>query len=220
VSDPVSLHFNVEDADDKYKPTANRPYGLRDGSAVLYSIDFAYAINDRLQLTAWYAHDKTKATQFSQRAENGGAAAAEKEAHLEDAGDSVGIGLRGQATTSLKLGADLQWTKNKTKYPETITLLGAGTVFPSSGGVNAVGPLPDIENKLTRVKLFATYAVQKNADLRFDFIHERWETDDWSWLFANGSAFTYGTTTDGTQVTQAPKQTSNFIGVRYIYRFQ
>jgi hypothetical protein len=120
----------------------------------------------------------------------------------------------------LKLGADLQWSLNKSKYPETITLLGPGTVYPSSGGVNAVGPLPEIENKLTRLKLFANYKVQKNADLRFDFIHERWQTDDWSWLFANGATFTYGTTTDGTQVSQAAKQISNFIGARYIYRFQ
>ena len=26
--------------------------------------------------------------------------------------------------------------------------------------------------------------------------------------------------TDGTQVVQAPKQTANFLGARYIYRFQ
>ena len=219
-ADALSVQFNVEDADDKYKPTATRPYGLRDGSAVLYSVDISYAITDKLSLTAWYSYDKTKATQFSQRAANSGAAAAEKEALLEDEGNSLGIGLHGRVSNQLKVGTDLQWSKNKTKYPETITLLGAGTVYPSAGGVNAVGPLPDVENKLTRLKLFASYAVQKNADLRFDFIHERWRTDDWSWLFAGGSTFTYGTTTDGTQVTQAPKQTSNFVGLRYIYRFQ
>ncbi len=41
-----------------------------------------------------------------------------------------------------------------------------------------------------------------------------------SWPFATGTAFTYGTTTDGPQVVMAPRQTSNFVGVRYVYRFQ
>ena len=64
------------------------------------------------------------------------------------------------------------------------------------------------------------YALEKNADLRFDYIYEYWKTDDWSWLFANGTTFTYGTTTDGTQVTQNPKQTANYLGVRYTYSFR
>jgi len=39
-------------------------------------------------------------------------------------------------------------------------------------------------------------------------------------MFASGTPFTYGTTTDGTQVIQQPKQSANFFGVRYIYRMQ
>ena len=62
--------------------------------------------------------------------------------------------------------------------------------------------------------------LRDHADLRFDYIYEYWKTDDWSWLFANGTTFTYGTTTDGTQVTQNPKQTANYLGVRYTYSFR
>ena len=82
------------------------------------------------------------------------------------------------------------------------------------------GPLPDIENKITRVNLHANYVLDKRSELRFDYIFERWQTDDWTWMFADRTPFTYGTTTDGTQVLQDPRQTSNFVGVRYIYRFQ
>jgi hypothetical protein len=39
-------------------------------------------------------------------------------------------------------------------------------------------------------------------------------------MFADGTPFTYGATTDGTQVVQAPKQNADWFGVRYIYRFQ
>ena len=53
---------------------------------------------------------------------------------------------------------------------------------------------------MTRIKLHAAYAVQKSSEVRVEYTHEIWKTDDWSWMFANGTPFTYGTTTDGTQV--------------------
>jgi MtrB/PioB family decaheme-associated outer membrane protein len=212
---PLTLTFNAEYAKDEYGPS-ERPFGLRDGEATLFSIDAAYAITERWQLTAWYARDNTKATQHGQRTALTGTADAEKEARLEDIGDNLGLGLQGLLMTRLRAGIDLLYSKNVNKYPETVTPTGPGLVYAAG----TVGPLPEITNELTRFKLYAVYAVQKNADVRIDYIHERWETDDWSWMFANGTPFTYGTTTDGTQVIQAPKQTSDFIGVRYIYRFQ
>ena len=51
------------------------------------------------------------------------------------------------------------------------------------------------------------------------YTHELRKTN-WSWMFADGTPFTYGTTTDGTQVVQAPKQNADWFGLRYIYRFQ
>jgi MtrB/PioB family decaheme-associated outer membrane protein len=217
---PLTLTFNVEYARDEYGHSDSRPYGLREGTAAVYSIDASYAISENWQLSAWYTRDQTKANQVAQRNANSGAAEAVKDANLEDVGDTLGLGLRGVVLAKLRAGLDLLYSKNVNRYPESLALTGAGTLFPSSGGVSAVGPLPDITNKLMRVNLHAVYALQKNSDLRVDYIYERWQTDDWSWLFADGTPFTYGTTTDGTQVVQAPKQTANFIGARYIYRFQ
>jgi hypothetical protein len=122
----------------------------------------------------------------------------------------------------LRGGLEMLFSKSVNRYPETITPTGAGTLFPSvaTPPASAVGPLPDITNKTTRVNLFGVYALQKNSDIRVDYIYERWQTDDWTWFFADRTTpFTYGATTDGTQVVQAPKQTSNFLGLRYIYRF-
>jgi predicted porin len=182
----------------------------------VYSIDAAYTINENWQVTAWYTRDQTEATQRGQRDGTGDPALAVKEANLEDIGDTLGLGLRGTLMPKLKAGLDLLYSKNVNKYPEAITLLGAGSVYRSG----TTGPLPNITNTLTRINLHATWALQKNSDLRFEYVHERWKTDDWSWLFADGTPFTYGTTTDGTQVVQASKQNADFIGVRYIYRFQ
>jgi hypothetical protein len=142
-----------------------------------------------------------------------------KDARLEDIGNTFGAGVRGVLMPRLRAGLDFLYSRNVNKYPETITLTGAGTVFPTSAGVTGA-PLPDITNTMTRINLHALYALQKNSEVRLDYIYERWETDDWSWMFANGATFTYGTTTDGTQVAQGPKQIAHFLGARYIYRFQ
>ena len=220
-AEPLTLTFNVEYAKDDYGHSDARPYGLIEGTASVYSLDAAYTISESWQVTAWYSRDNTEAKQRGQRNANANAAEAVKEAHLEDIGDTFGAGLRATLTAKMKAGLDLLYSKNVNKYPESVTPVGAGALYPSVPGVaSAVGPLPDITNTMTRLRLYTTYALQKNAEVRLDYMHERWKTDDWTWLFASGSPFTYGQTTDGTQVVQASTQNSDFIGARYIYRFQ
>jgi MtrB/PioB family decaheme-associated outer membrane protein len=216
----LTLTLNVEHAQDDYGHSNSRPYGLRDGTNSVFSLDAAYTISEKWQLSAWYTHDQTKANQFGQRAVNANVGEAVKEAHLEDIGDTFGVGLRGQLMAKLRAGFDFLYGRNVNKYPETVTPVAGGPVYPTVGGVAAVGPLPDITNTMTRIKLFAAYAVQKISEVRLEYTHERWKTDDWTWMFANGTPFTYGATTDGTQVTQAPRQTADWLAVRYIYRFQ
>ena len=215
-SQPLTLTFSFDYARDEYGHSDARPYGLIDGSAMLFSVDASYVISERWSLNAWYTRDRTEATQRGQRDGTGDPALATKEAQLEDLGDTFGVGLRGTLRPKLKGGLDLLYSKNVNKYPESITLLGAGSVYRSG----TTGPLPNITNTLSRMNLFAVYGLEKNSEIRIDYIYERWKTDDWSWLFADGTPFTYGTTTDGTQVVQASKQSANFLGARYIYRFQ
>jgi MtrB/PioB family decaheme-associated outer membrane protein len=203
----LTLTLNAEYAKDDYGYTDARPYGVRDGEATLFSLDASYAISERWQANVWYARDNTQATQVNQRLPD------VKTANLEDTGDNFGAGLSGQLLAALKTGFEVLYSKNVNKYPETVAPSGtfaAGTV----------GPLPDITNKLIRFKLYAVYALQKNADVRVDYIHERWRTDDWTWFFAdNSTPFTYGATTDGTTVIHDRRQDADFIGVRYQYRF-
>jgi MtrB/PioB family decaheme-associated outer membrane protein len=210
----LNFTFNVEHSQDDYGYTAARPYGLRDGEATLFSIDAAYSLTDKWQATAWYSRDNTEATQFGFR--HASPVEAEKQAHLEDVGDTVGLGLRGVLMPRVKVGGEFLYSKNVNRYPETIVPAAPGDLYPPG----VVGPLPDITNKLLRLNLFAMYALQKRSELRFDYVHERWRSDDWSWYFADRTTpFTYGATTDGTQVIDPKRQTADFIGVRYIYRF-
>lgn len=217
--DTLTLQFNYENAKDEYAHDEVREYGLRDGKATLYSLDATYSLNDNWQLNAWYSYDNTRANQFNGRwQQTTEILEAQRWSHLKDIGESVGFGLRGKLTGKIKAGADLQLTTTKSEYPSDITTTGAGgTLTPYPAGVSA---LPAIKNSILTIKLFGEYALDKNADLRVNLIHERWKTNDWSWLFSDGSPFTYGATTDGTQVLANPKQNSTFLGARYIYKFQ
>ncbi|MEK6749959.1 MAG: MtrB/PioB family decaheme-associated outer membrane protein [Pseudomonadota bacterium] len=224
-----SMQFRFEQSQDKY-PDGDRPYGLKDGSAQLYSVDGNYAISQNWTLAAWYSYDMTKARQLGFRQASTGAADALRDTHLKDVGDALGVNLRGKLTAHIETGVSLDWFNSTGSYPQELTLSGAGTDYPTG----AVGPLPDIKNSLIRLKLGAKYAYNKNTDFHLDVIHERWRTDDWSWNFANGTPFEYysgninctGCSTtpvnilDGTTVTTKKQQISNFIGLRYVYRFQ
>lgn len=225
----LSFQFRVDHSEDKY-PQDGRPYGLRDGSSQLYAVDGSYTFNENWQFSAWYSYDVTKAREVGARwNQTTGVLEVIKDAHLKDVGDSFGASLRGRLSGRLDVTAGFDWFRSTSSYPQDLTLV-SGTLFPAG----VTGPLPDIKNNLTRFKLGGKYALDKTADLRVDFIHERWHTDDWSWSFANGSPFTYfsGTITcnpactpgnpnvvDGTTVNGKKTQTADFIGVRYIFKF-
>lgn len=220
VSEKLNLQFNVEEGRDAYKSSAARPFGLHDGVAQLYGMDISYAMSDKWKLNAWYAYDFSQATQSGARASNGGGNAAVKDYTLEDTGNSLGFGLRGEATATVDVGADLEITHNLSKYQQTLTALagGAGT---STVGSFALG-LPDIHNKVVKLSMFAKVMVSKKAELRFDYIHEIWNTDDWTWSFANGTPFAYtaaGTGKDGTTVVASQNQVNDYLGVKYILKF-
>lgn len=211
-AEAVGIQFNVEESRDDYKREDGRPFGLQDGKATLVSIDARYQLNDEWQLTGWASHDVTEARRLTgvwPRNTPTSVPSMVRDADLKDTGDSVGLGVRGAVGEKIKLGADLQWTRTQSSYDDDTLPLRTTEL-----------PLPDIESTLTRLSLFAKYAVRKNADVRVDFMHERWKTNDWSWSFADGSTFRYGTTTDGTTVAVKPKEVANFVSVRYIYKFQ
>jgi len=205
----LSFQFAIDQAQDKYGPS-NRPYGLKDGSADIYTIDANYTVNDNWQVSGWYTRDDTKARDLGALTTT--APIPTREAQLREVGDSFGFGLRGRPSAKLQVGANLEWMKSVSQYPQALTV-------PI---VSTLTPLADIHNKMTRLKLFADYAMDKHANLRFEMIHERWQTDDWTWSFSNGAPFRFGVTgntTDGTVVTASPKQIVNFVGARYIYKF-
>jgi len=198
-TDNFGLQLNYEESRDDYGPASN-PYGLTDGDARLVSLDADLAINQDWRLTAWASYDETNAAQEYNNTSS----------RLKDTGTSLGLGIDGKASPRLNVGADLEWTRSKSEYED----------MPSAAYSSGITPLPDIRSRTTRLNLFAEYSLNKNSDLRLDVVHERWRTDDWTWEFSDGTPFIYGTTIDGTSVYADERQSSTFVGARYIYKFR
>ena len=216
----LSLQAAADYSQDDYGFTAARPYGIREGHGSSYSVDLAYALGDDWKLKGWIAHDESKALQVNDRDQDSATPnynSGVKTARLADLSDSLGLGVEGMVTSKLRVGGEAQYAVFKNRFAETVVLnVAGGTLFPA--GYTA--PLPSTESTSVKVSLFSEYALDKHSDLRVDFIHERWRSNDWQWEFGNGTAYIYGTTTDGTVVVAAPKQISNFVGARYTYKFQ
>lgn len=62
------------------------------------------------------------------------------------------------------------------------------------------------------MKEFAKNAARKNPGVRFDYVHDRYKTDGWTWN--NWVYF------DGTQVIQNPNQVVNFFEISVYYSWQ
>lgn len=201
-ADPLSVQFRVDGSSDKYDQIHALNIGPRDGDARNYALDLAYSFSDKWQATAWASHNVTKQKQ-SQHA-GSGVAGLVWDAGLKNNGDAFGLGLRGKPYSWLEVGSDLSYSNIKDSFDQQrLNAVSPGTV---------VAPLPDITTKITRLQLFAKYMIQKNTGVRLEFIHDRFDTNDWTW--AN---WTY---TDGTRLLQDPLQKTNFVGISYFYRWQ
>lgn len=199
-SEPLSVQFRADTSLDEYGTIHALGVGPRSGDARNYSIDVGYSFSDRWQGTAWYSRNDTQQSQAQHVGT--GTAGLVWAALLRNEGDALGIGLKGKPYSWLEVGADLSHSQIIDAYDQAKLNAVAG----------AVASLPEITTRTTRMQMFAKYAVQKNSDIRVDYIFDRYSTNDWTW-----STWTYS---DGTRILQSPVQKVNFIGMSYQYRWQ
>lgn len=204
----LALQLVLEDGHDRYSGKEG-PYGLQESIFRMWTLDASYHLTQNWQVRGWYSREQARARETTQQ----NATNTKYNDLAGEASHSLGLNLFGKLSEKLKLGGNVEWFRSLTR---------TGQDSNTALATNVVEP-PDVNNRLLRVKLFAQYAVQKNADLQFNLIRELWQTDDWTWMMLTPTGavpFVYGSTTDGTSVIQAPKQNSTFAGVRYIIRFQ
>lgn len=227
-TDVFALTGVIEDRTDKY-PQDGRPYGMQKGEGGFYSLDATFQISDAWQLVGYYAYDETKANRLHGRWQRTGAEIfeGEKDASLKDKNDTVGLSLMGKVNSKWKIGADVLYTRARSSYNESWNPSGLGADQDRYGGAPDLVELPDIETKLTRLRLYADYALHKRGSLRFDLVYEDWRTNDWNYNYSDGTPWLRGCDAtcggssandlDGTFFTQDSPQKATFVGLRYKY---
>jgi len=209
VADPLSLQFMADKANDRYDGGRDGSgLGVRKGKASLYSVDASLAMSENWRATAYASHSRNSIDQAAcESASNPGVCPSTAgnpvwRATLSNQNKTLGMGLFGKPYSWLDLGADFSLSDIKDVYQQS-------AISPAGAPIAVIS---DVMTRLTRLQIFAKYAIRKNSGIRLDYIYDRFSTNDWTW-----STWTY---TDGTQMLQNPVQKVNFVGVSYYHRWQ
>lgn len=198
--EPLNLQLAVEGAEDNYGAGRNNlDIGVRRGNAQLVSLDASWTISDRWRLNGWLSRSVTRMDQA-----DGTSVANLWTASLTNRTDTVGVGLRGQLTGTIDIGAD--------------AILGRDTSEYKQGAAAANSQIPDIRYDQTTLKLFGRYALDRDSNVRLDLVLDHRKTNDWTWNGTGSSgAYIY---TDGSWIYQDPNQKIHFVGLTYNFAFR
>ena len=209
-SDRLALQFTLQDGKDK-TAAQNDPIaggkGWRDTDLKYYSVDASFSLSDTWKLTAYASRGDSQL-----RVNHSTGYIAE----LRTVSDALGLGLSGKLSGRLVFGVNLTYFNDVNEYGVAAAGSATGAAPSASNLAQAAIGLPDITLKKTVFKLFGTYALTRNADVRVDLIHQRAKLDEWVWG-TPGNPFPYG---DNTTVTQQPEQNVSFLGATYIYKWR
>ncbi|WP_325329155.1 MtrB/PioB family decaheme-associated outer membrane protein [Sulfuricella sp.] len=204
-SNQLSLQLIVEDGRDRYTTAGIK--GMRDTNMRSYSLNAVYTLSEAWKLTGYWAQGDQTLDHVNHST---GYIAA-----LDNVSTTVGLGVVGRPTSRLEVGGDLSYINDITKYGLTADQTTTGTTLVNNTAQAAIG-LPDVVYRQSRLNLFGKYALEKNADIRVDFIHQRTKLDEWTWGY-NGVPFAYS---DNATVALNQNQNVTFAGVRYIYKLK
>jgi len=193
--DKLSLQFMLENGKDSYTGPTDK--GLRDTGMRSYGVDAALSVSANWKLTGYV----NRGNQTVHVDHNVGYLA-----ELEDVNTSIGIGVVGKPTGKLEMGGDLSYLNDNNRYQQSM----------ATGAAIVGGGLPDVTYRMTSLKLFGKYALEKNADIRVDLVHQRVRFDEWTWGY-NGTPFAYS---DNTTVSMQQNQSVTFLGASYVYKFR
>ena len=201
-TDRLSLQLFLEDGEDVlHGPTE---HGLRDTGMQMASIDASYTLSDAWRLTGYVSRGKQTL--------NAGHSTG-YDATITDTNDSVGLGIVGKVSGRMRVGADLTYLNDVLKYYQVQDPLASAA---NADFLAASGGLPDVTYRLTQLKLFGEYALDKSSYLRLDLVHHKTRFNEWTYSY-NGVPYFYG---DNTTITAKENQSVTMIGASYVYRFK
>lgn len=201
-TDAISLQLVIEDGKDKNMAPYNATVGgrgWRSSDMALYSLDFGYLLSENWKISAYASHgDQTLFVNHSTYM-----------ADLNNLNESAALTIEGKVGSKLEIGGTLSYLNDRNKY----AFATLNTTAPILAQL-AIG-LPDASFRQSGLNLYAKYALRKNADLRFDLVHNRVRFVEWTWGY-NGVPFAYA---DNTTVTMQDTQNVTYLGISYVYKF-
>lgn len=193
--DKLSLQFMLENGKDTYTGPTDK--GLRDTGMNSYGVDAAYTLTEIWKLTGYVS----QGNQTLHVDHNVGYLA-----ELKNVNTTMDVGLIGKPTGKLELGGDWSYLNDSNRYQQSM----------ATGAAIIGGGLPDVTYRVTSLKLYGKYALQKDATVRVDLVHQSVRVNEWSWG-NNGTPFAYS---DNTTVSMLQNQSVNYLGASYNLRFK
>lgn len=191
-NDKFSLQGRVDTTLDAYN---GLPLGPRDGRSVNAALDASYALNRDWQLTGWLSRNET----YRDQAQFDGNQF--WSAELTNLGYAAGIGVHGQPTGKLKLGADIQYSYDKNEYE----------IDPINGPATA--DLPDYAFRQFNFNMWADYALSDRGSVKASYGFTHMENGDWGY---DPEVWVYS---DGTVVGVPDQENAHFVGISYRYQW-
>ena len=167
--------------------------GPRDGHSVNASIDANYQIARYWSLAGWVSRSEI----FRDQATFGSGQI--WEADLTNTGYAVGLGLRGEPTSDLTVGADTQYSYDKNEYD----------LDPISGP--AIADLPDTTYQRFDLDLWGEYKLSARGSVKLGYGFTFLKNDDFgydSWVFA-----------DGTVIRVPDQEIAHVVALSYRYQW-
>jgi MtrB/PioB family decaheme-associated outer membrane protein len=199
--EPLSLQLALEDALDRFD---GRPLGPDRGRMQLAALDATWTISEAWQLTGWLSRDENDSRQFTRRITTAATGAGlDWVARLRTEGDAMGLGLRARPMSKVEMGLDYSRSRDANRYHQAYT-------DPAATTAPLPADMPTVVSRRESLRLFASYALRKDWQLRLEAGSERWRSNDWTfdgWAYADGST-----------ANVRPRERSNFMGLSLQWR--
>jgi hypothetical protein len=208
-------------------------YGVQNGNSWSLNVDTSYNYNENGSITAYLTKEhrergmtnlqkigivsNTSATAVASPQTNG---AWSFNNNLNDNDITFGLGAKqgGLLTGKLQLAGDITYSLAKTGYDTQLNYTGVTNAGLSCSAptVGECGSVPNINNRLIRVKINGDYKVNKSSKVALGYIYQHLNSNDYFY-----SGYQYGSTPTAVLPTnqQSGSYSVSVVSATYIYNF-
>jgi len=163
-SDNLAFGANLEISEDDYDATT---VGLTSSRQAAITLDASYQYNDQLSAHAYIGREMIESKQSGSQEETD--PAADWFVDNDDNVDSLGFGVKWKKSHKLDIGVDYAFNGSRGE-----------TAMTSTNTNPPVSQFPDLKTDFHTLKLYADYKLRSNTSLKFSYLYEKYDVNDWS----------------------------------------